>query len=212
MRAILEGLAVASRYPADSACANGFAAPASPSELAAAREEQSDVEEKRRVGDCLSRGGGGGKGATVRVVALVTVVTDLLKASRSVTTVTRTRTLTAVEQGGVRRQGGDCERVLERSSRTSRGRGRRVIGGVGEGGQQEDRGENPVADLGEGGSVIGGIREGIPPPSLPTLQDLIPDLASATSTNPPLPPPSSRTCSASSRTSPRSFSPSRSPL
>ena len=49
MRDILEGLAISARYPAASACANGGAA-ASASELSAAREEQSDVEEKRRVG------------------------------------------------------------------------------------------------------------------------------------------------------------------
>ena len=51
VRAILEGLAMASRYPADSDCADGYSAlpSSSPSGVAAAREEQSDVEEKRRV-------------------------------------------------------------------------------------------------------------------------------------------------------------------
>mmetsp|Transcript_5354 Transcript_5354/g.11718 ORF Transcript_5354/g.11718 Transcript_5354/m.11718 type:complete len:1077 (-) Transcript_5354:655-3885(-) len=47
IRAILEGLAGCSRYPQDSSCLHG-GAPTSPVEAAAAREEQNEVEEKRR--------------------------------------------------------------------------------------------------------------------------------------------------------------------
>ncbi|KAG1677608.1 hypothetical protein FOA52_010389 [Chlamydomonas sp. UWO 241] len=47
VRDILTGLAVCARFPRASACANG-GAPGSPQELAAAREEQAEVEEKRR--------------------------------------------------------------------------------------------------------------------------------------------------------------------
>ncbi|GAX84343.1 hypothetical protein CEUSTIGMA_g11765.t1 [Chlamydomonas eustigma] len=48
IHAILEGLAMTSRYPVDSACEHGGVLPVSGPELSAAREEQAEVEEKRR--------------------------------------------------------------------------------------------------------------------------------------------------------------------